>query len=294
VVTDPTPQDETGRQPMPELDHVAPAAEDGAIEDLRALLLRADRQQLADLQARLADVEQRVGDADAMIAAITPLLSEMIRRSIRDAREQMIEALYPIIGQVVMRAVSEAIRDLARSVDERMRHALQPGAYFQRLRARLHGVDAGQFILREALPFHVQEVFLIHRASGLLLLHVGRDLLAAGSANAGDADIVGAMLVAIRDFASDVLHRSVPGQEGEETLDEIQFGNRAIIIEAAQLAYLAVVAQGVPPTGFRAEMRQRLIKFQTTYAERLAYYQGDATPLVGGKPLLQGLLEGEP
>ena len=246
-MTEQTPQDKTGGRPAPD-ESTTPIAGESTIEDLREVLLSADRQRLADLRARLVEVEGRVGDESAMIAAITPLLSEMIRRSIRDAREQMIEALYPIIGQVVMRAVTEAIRDLARSVDERMRLTLRPGAYFRRLWAGLHGIDAGQLVLREALPFQVQEVFLIHRASGLLLLHVGH----GQTTTASDADIVSAMLVAVRDFASDVLRRSAPGAEGEETLDEIQYGDKAIIIEPARLAYLAVVVEGVPPSGFRA------------------------------------------
>jgi hypothetical protein len=281
-VTEQTPQDNTGGRP-------APIAGESTIEDLREVLLSSDRQRWADLRARLIEVEGRVGDESAMIAAITPLLSEMIRRSIRDAREQMIEALYPIIGQVVMRAVTEAIRDLARSVDERMRLTLRPGAYFRRLWAGLRGIDAGQLVLREALPFQVQEVFLIHRASGLLLLHVGH----GQTTTASDADIVSAMLVAVRDFASDVLRRSAPGAEGEETLDEIQYGDKAIIIEPARLAYLAVVVEGVPPSGFRAVMRQRLAELQTRYGAWLTDYQGDAAPLAGGRPLLQGLLDGE-
>jgi hypothetical protein len=288
-VKDESPQDKDGRPLMPEQHVVAPPSEPSAIDDLREVLLSGDRQRIEDLRARLSEVEQRVGDESAMIAAITPLLSEMIRRSIRDAREQMIEALYPIIGQVVMRAVAEAIRELARSIDESMRRALQPGAYFRRLWAGLHGVNAGQLVLRDALPFHVQEVFLIHRASGLLLMHVGRGPL--GTASDEDTDMVSAMLVAVRDFAGDVLHRSMPGQEGEEMLDGIQYGDRAIMIEAARLAYLAVVAEGVPPPGFRAEMRQRVTELQATYAEWLVHYQGDAAPLERGRSLLQGLLD---
>lgn len=288
---DERPPGEANCEPAPEQSASAPWSEQSAIDDLRELLLSADRQRVENLQVRLKEVEERVGDESAMIAAITPLLSEMIRRSIRDAREQMIEALYPIIGQVVMRAVSEAIRDLARSIDDSMRRALQPGAYFRRFWARLHGVNAGQLVLRDALPFRVQEVFWIHRASGLLLLHVGRGPNATGGAE--DADMVSAMLVAVRDFADDVLRRSAPAKGGQETLDAIQYGDRAIMIEAARLAYLAVVAEGVPPPGFRAEMRHKVTELQTTYADWMVRYQGDATPLAGGRPLLQRLLENE-
>lgn len=52
---------------------------------------------------------------------VVPVLGDAIRRKIRDARTEMVEALYPIIGQMVVRAVSEAMRDLARSIDARRR-----------------------------------------------------------------------------------------------------------------------------------------------------------------------------
>jgi hypothetical protein len=208
------------------------------------------------------------------------VLGDAIRRKIRDAREEMVEALYPIIGQAVVRAVSEAIRDLARAVDAQMRTSLGPRAIWRRWQARLRGVSGAEMALRESLPFEVAEVFLIHRETGLLLWHVSRDPDASP-----DSDLISGMLTAIRDFAQDAFGRGKAGQ-----LDEIQYGERCILIEAARHAYLAVVVNGVEPPGFRAEMRERIIEIEHGYEGVLRYYEGDPTPLAPVEGTLRSLI----
>ena len=114
----------------------------------------------------MADLDVRTQDRDALIAAITPVLGDVIRQKIRDNRDEMIEALYPIIGQLIGRGVAEAIRDLARTIDTRMRRSFDPQMILRRLRARMAGVSESTLALRDALPFSVTELFLIHRESG--------------------------------------------------------------------------------------------------------------------------------
>ena len=253
---------------------------DPEMETLREILFSRYRRQIAQLQAELDDLERRVTDEDALIGLIAPVLGDAIRRKIRDAREEMIEALYPIIGRVVVRAVSEAIRDLARTVDARMRTSFSPRALWWRLRARLGGASGAEIALRESLPFSVVEVFLIHRDSGLLLWHISQDPDASP-----DSDLISGMLTAIRDFAQDAFGRGEDGQ-----LDEIQWGERCILIEAAQHAYLAVVVDGVEPPGFRAEVRSRIIEVEHTFEHILSHYDGDASPLAPVEPPLRSLM----
>jgi hypothetical protein len=80
------------------------------------------------------------------------------------------------------------------------------------------------------------------------------------------------MLTAIRDFAADALGQ---GQHGE--LGSIEYGNRRILIEAAEDVYLAVVIVGVEPTGFRAAMRELVYGVESRYRYLLRTYQGDAS-----------------
>ena len=253
---------------------------DPALETLREILFSRYRQQIAELEAELDDLERRITDKDRLVAMIAPVLGDALRRKIRDARDEMIETLYPIIGQAIVRAVSEAIRDLARTVDAQMRTAFRPQAIGWRLRARVSGVSSAETVLRESLPFDVAEVFLIHRETGLLLWHISRDPDAPS-----DSDLISGMLTAIRDFAQDAFGR---GEEGQ--LEEIQYGERRILIEAAQHAYLAIVVDGIEPPGFRAEMRERVIEVDLTHEKTLRHYEGDPTPLAPVEQPLRSLM----
>ncbi len=253
---------------------------DPALAALRDILISPEQQRLAQVEAALVALDARTQDRDALIATITPVLGDVIRRKIRDSRDEMIETLYPIIGQLIARAVAEAIRDLARVIDSRMQTTLSPALVWRRLRARAAGVPDAALALRDALPFQVGRLFLIHRESGLLLLH-----LANSSESAADSEIISGMLTAIRDFVADAFGR---GQDGQ--LDEIQYGNRRILIEASRHAYLAVVVEGIEPAGFRAAMRERVIGIENAYTESLIAYDGNATRFQAATPILAPLL----
>jgi len=248
---------------------IAPNENDAQLEALREILLSRYSQRVAELEAELDELERRITDKDAFIALITPALGDAIRRKIRDARDEMIEILYPIIGQTVVRAVSEAIRDLARTLDAQVRTSFDFQTLFRRMRAKAGGVSDAEMTLRDALPFAVSEIFLIHRETGLLLRHVSPT-----STVSLDSDLISGMLTAIRDFVQESFGQ---GQQGD--LDEIQYGEQSIFIEAAQYAYLAVVVQGIAPAGFRASMRERLIEINHAYEGVLHKYEGDSSPL---------------
>ena len=255
--------------------------DDPQLEALREILFSRYRAQMAELEVELDDLERRVTDEDRLSAMIAPVLSNAIRRKIRDAREEMVDALYPVMGQAVTRAVSEAIRDLARSVDAQVRATASPQVIGRRLRASVSGVSKQEMALREALPFQVTQIFLIHQETGLLLCHVSNDPTLSA-----DSDIIGGMLTAIRDFVRDAFGQGKSGQ-----LDEIQYGDWRILIETSQLAYLAVVIDGIEPPGFRAEMRQRLMDIDHTHEKLLRDYQGDASTFAASEAPLRSLME---
>ena len=205
----------------------------------------------------------------------------------REDRDALVESLYPLIGQLICRAVAESIRDLARTIDLRMRTSFSPADLLRRAQARAAGVSDAELALRDALPFHVTELFLIHRETGLLLLHLAASGTAPGAVpdTEGNADLVSGMLTAIRDFAQDAFGR---GREGG--LDEIQYGDRRILIEAAQHIYLAAVVDGVEQAGFRSRLRDSAMEVENAYNNVLRQYDGDASRLAPAEPQLAGLL----
>lgn len=255
-------------------------SDDPALEALREILFSQYRQRIEALKAELDDLEARIENKDAFVAMIAPVLGDAIRRKVRDARPEMIEALYPIVGQMVVRAVSESMQDLARSIDAQMRRSFDLQRWGRRMEAGAKGVSSAEMILRESLPFEVAEIFLIHRESGLLLWHISRD-----ADSEGDSDLISGMLTAIRDFAEESFGRGRDGQ-----LDEIQYGERRILIEAAQYVYLAVVIDGIEPPGFRTEMRTRVIEVSQAHEVALRQYDGDPTPLKPVEEPLKSLI----
>lgn len=267
----------------------APGMDDAeALEALRGLLLDQQQQRidamqgdLARLGRLLAMLEDQVNDDDALVATINPIMADAISSSIRDSRDDMIEALYPITGRLVSKAVAEAMRDLVRYIDHQMRDTFSIGGIKRRLHARASGVSDAEMVLRSALPFHVDDLFLIHRESGLLLYH-----LSGTPELKPDSDLISGMLTAIRDFVQDAF-----GQTGEEQeLDAIQYGGRQILIETGRYAYVAAAVIGFEPIGYRTSLRERLHQIEHDYYKRLRHYSGDASDLSGVEKQMGPLL----
>lgn len=240
------------------------------IEELRQVLLKPDA--LVDrISPIIADIleEQITNSRDEIAQALAPVIGEAIRRQVYHARDDIVDALYPVIGQTVNKAITEAVRDLARTVDARLRQNFRQQNPVRRWQARLKGVSAGDYQLRQSLPFEIQEIFLIQRDTGLLICDYSY-----GTALA-DRDLVSGMLTAIRDFAREVLGR---GESGE--LGTITYEARNILLEAGGAAYLAIVIDGIEPGNFRAEMRQALVELHERFYDRLKHFDGSDTDLV--------------
>jgi hypothetical protein len=229
---------------------------------------------------------QQAREESAQFAeAVAPVIGPAIRRQIRDAKQDIVDALYPLIGQIIGKAISEAIRELARNVDARLHNQLnfkeRMQRSFQRTLLRLRGVSDAEAALREGLPYQVHRVLLIQRQSGLLLSQRS----AAYETVQDDAEIISAMLSAIRSFVQD----SFSSELGE--LGEITFGAQRILLESAQSAFLAVVISGVEPQGFHQQLRGTLDAVAVQFEREISGFSGDMQTLPDFNPYLAPLLD---
>ena len=127
----------------------------------------------------------------------------------------------------------------------------------------------------------MDDLFLIHRESGLLLYFVSR----MPGPNS-DSDLISGMLTAIRDFVQDVF-----GQGGEASeLDAIHYGGKQILIEAGRYSYIAAVIDGYEPIGFRSSLRESLNQIEHDHYKLLRDYDGDASRLSGVESRMRPLL----
>jgi adenylate cyclase len=131
-----------------------------------------------------------------------------------------------------------------------------------------HRSQFAEVDLLRTLVFQVEQVFLIHRQTGLLLLHVTED-----PTTTRDPDLISGMLIAIQDFIQDSFRVST--NEGPET---IQIGELTVWIEKSQLAVLAAVIRGSPPQTVRTVLRDTLTTIHREHANALVTFTGDAKP----------------
>ncbi len=234
------------------------------MEQLQALLLKRERQHIRELEREMTQLRLRLNDHDALVEILSPIIGHAIADRVKESQEEVAEALYPVIGKTISRAVTEAIRDLARSIDNTMRQNLHPKA-FKRLMWRFRGLNPDEASLREMLPFQVKEIFLIHRDSGLLIHHL------SSSAALTDADLISGMLTAIRSYVAESF-----GEGKEGSLDDISYGDLRILIQEGSLAILAIVLQGIEPSGFQRRMREQLSFIHNEFRTALRTFEGDA------------------
>lgn len=271
------------------LGQLARTADDRS-RDLQAEIEILRRRAQADSEGLIARVTPVLGDMigrsirdsrDEMAEALGPVMGEAIRVQIRDSRKDMVEALYPVIGETVQKAIQEFAREFQRNIDARLQAAFGPRSVLRTTMARLRGVSASQLALRDSLPFSIREIFLIQHGSGLLIAHSHH-----GSGEVTDSDLISAMLTAIRDF----VHDSFAQRDREEELDEVQYGDQRIIIQSGRTAYLAVVITGVEPEGFRARLRTFVSDLHVKYEKPLRQFDGDPTMLPNLQPKIARLV----
>ena len=215
---------------------------------------------------------------DDVAEALAPVIGPAIRHQIRDAKDDIINALYPLIGQIIGKAISEALRELTRNIDSRLRQQLNIRERFNRLASRLRGISEAELILRDSLPYSIKHIFLIHQETGILLEH----LIIQGD-NTGEMRSVSGMLTAIRDFVRDSF------SSGEGELEEISHGDLRILLEGGQYAYIAVVLTGIEPVGYNDRINEVVHTINFQFEKKLKEFDGDMENLPEFIPILRRL-----
>ena len=263
--------------------------------ELRTLLVGPEQRQLSALQTRLNDpvaqaravslvlptaVELRTNDPH-LRRALAPTIEEAISISVRRNPKPLADALFPIIGPAIRKAVAATLSGMLESLNTTLEHSLSWRSLRWRLEARRTGKSFAEIVLLNTLVYRVEQVFLIHRPSGLLLQH-----LTLPGASAEDADMVSGMLTAIRDFVQDSFKVS-----DDEGLQTVKVGELSVWIEQGPHALLAVVVRGTAPAALRGILQQALESVHAQYADFLESFDGDAAKFEGARPLLEACLQ---
>ncbi len=263
---------------------------------LRQLLVGPERRQLDELADRVEQVAitpQTLADQlpeaialrtsrDRQLGrALAPTVEMALRESIRRNPRDIASAIFPVLGPAIRKAIAETMAGLVRSINTAVEHSLSIRGIKWRIEAWRTGVRYADVVIKHALVYRVEQVFLIHAETGLLLAHV-----TAPDLNVPDADLISGMLTAIQDFVRDSFR---PGEGG--TLSAFTVGEHTVHVEAGPRALIAGVIRGQCPESVPLHLQRTLEQIHLEYAPQLADFEGDAVPFASAAPLLEENLE---
>jgi len=267
-------------------------------EELRHLILAPEQEALERLHERVTNPETRTEDVSTVVAeaiqrrrqqggdtalseALAPTIETALRESVRKDPGALADALFPVMGPAIRRSILETLRSFIDSFNQIMDQSLS----WQGMKWRMEAVRTGrtftEVVLLHSLVFRVEQVFLIHKKTGLPIGHVVAPAVAMQ-----DPSLVSGMLSAIQDFVRDSFHTSQA-----QGIKRMNVGDLDVWVEEGPYAILAVVIRGIAQRQLRDNMAETLENIHRQYSAQLDRFDGDSAPFTQVNALLSRCLE---
>lgn len=277
-------------------DHPSSGNENSSWLELRDLLTGPEQRQLARILRRLDDpmlraeeISRALPDAislgisrDKRIArALQPTIDTALKSSVDKNPKIIADAIFPALGPAMRKAISATLMGMVQSLN----HILNQSFSFRGLKWRIEAIRTqksfAEVVLLHTLVYRVEQIYLIHRQTGVLLLHVGAEL-----AENKDPDLISGMLTAIQDFVKDSFD-----SESGEMLDTLRMdGDHSVWIEHGPDAIMAAVIRGTPPVELRTRFMDILDRVHELFRTSLGDFDGRTEPFTLVKPDLEEAL----
>ena len=273
-----------------------PTAED--MSELRSLILGLEPKEVDKLYERLEnpniqaeDLSKMLPEAIMLSSTENKLLTEAIVSTVEEAIDSSVkkdlnilsEAIFPVMGPAIRKAIAAALDATLESFNHTLEHSISPQSLKWRMEALQTGKSFAEIVLLRTLIYQVEQVFIIHTETGLLLQHLVKE-----SAPIQDADLVSAMLTAIQSFVHDSFQVEV-----NDSLNTIQFGELTIWIEKSPQVILAAVIRGHPPKELKTVFQSTLEKIHLKFSREFQNFNGDTAPFDASKPYLEECLQNQ-
>lgn len=261
------------------------------LEDLRPLLVGPEQRRIRQIEERLdqsmaamvAEVlPQAVAESrkkgEALSWALDPILTGAVQASVRRDPAAFADAVSPAMGPAIRKAVACALRAMLQRLDEALALGLSLRSLRWRLEARRTGRPFAEVVLLHSMVYRTEQIFLVHRGTGLVLEHVSVD-----DVPFRDPDQVSAMLTAIDAFAHDAFR-------ADARLERFRVGELTGWVEHGPSALLVAIVRGAAPHDYDIALREALERVHLDYGSELAGFRGDRAPFAGCRELLSGCL----
>jgi OOP family OmpA-OmpF porin len=250
-------------------------------QHLRNLLLGSEYEELLKLQREFSDhshasdkISQVISEAiairckqdDSVSQALVPSIEDAIRASVRRDPKRLGNALFPVMGPAIRESVAETVSAMMQQVNQLLENSLSARSMKWRINAFRTKRSFAEVMLSETVLYQVEQVFLIHRETGLLINH-----LTSINAIVKDPDMVSGMLTVVTDFVKDSFV-----VDSQQNVKSIEFGQLNLIFEAGPHAIIVAAVRGLIPADLHITIREQIEELHRLHGKKLEDYDGDA------------------
>ena len=253
---------------------------DARLKELRSLLVGPVNAE--DVAGVLAEAVRLQTDSDFR-RAMQPLVTDALEHAVQSNPRMVADALFPIFGQAIRKAITAELDGLLQSLTQTLEQRLSWRSFQWRWEAIRTRKPYAEIVLLRSLLYRVEQVFLIHRKTGLLLLHA-----VAPSIETKDPEMVSGMLTAIQDFVRD----SIGGTDGG-TLDNVRMGDVGVVLAYGPDAILSGFVRGVAPRTLNRSFQTTIDSIEDKMSAELQTFNGDSAPFEAVRPQVEACLLGQ-
>ncbi|MDR0310414.1 MAG: hypothetical protein LBJ21_02390 [Acidobacteriota bacterium] len=263
---------------------------------LRSLLLQPEIDKISDLEDRLNNyatkpnaisnvlaeaVVMRSSQDNMLNRAFEPIVESSFKTFLKKHPNDFINIVFPLIGSTIRRSISESFNSMLGSFSKSLEQSLSLRGIQWRFEALRSGKPFSEIVMLHTLVYRVDQVFLIHSETGLVLAHAVND-----GVTSKDADMISGMLTAVQDFARDCFDN----ENDSSSLNSLKMDEYTIYIVRSPLAYLACMVRGTPPGDFLNGLSENLELILAECAHLFDDFKGDSDPFVIANKYLQDCL----
>ena len=265
------------------------------LEKVKQLLLGKDYDELLELKAKLgndtdfakavshvvAEALEIRADADEKVSEVlAPTIDQAISGSINQDPKKLAESLYPIMGPAIRKSISETLQQMLENFNQLLEQSFSPQSLRWRFDAWRTGRSYSELVLLNTLEYQVEQIFLIHKETSLLIHHEHSDF-----ADMKDPDMVSSMFSAIQDFIEDSFK-----VDEHNKLDTLRLGDMTVVLQEGPQAVLAALVRGSVPEHLRFKMKDTIEGLHLRKRNQLVDYSGDQLDFADESDDLRALL----
>ncbi len=179
-------------------------------EELRQIILADDREENKErnerLLAKIDALEKQLNDPDEFVKVL------------HNSKDQVVDMLGPHVGKLIRKFIRTEVERISEDINKKSK-AIFSFDFLKRKK-------------KESANGHLEQVFIIHKDSGLVIGEYGNE-------DTLEPDLIASMLTAIKSFVQTAFG------DGDSDLESLEYGDYAILLFNFEQFYFALITQGI-------------------------------------------------